>query len=239
MALFAIIVGFVGITWAPLAVYIEWDPIFVVLNNHFPNVFQDKLAKITILAFRYFLTHWCILEGTRLYMLVLIPVIIVGNSYLAIVSQLGKMELGNKVIVLYSALHCTNQIGQQTYATILGLLMGAGVMLLVTLNYVLISSWSLLPIGVYALCVNMAILAYSLMSQIIPIVVKSNEHCVDILNSWQHSIYQRHGCSRYWTKKVRAQRPVAFHYCYTKFDRSTKRNFYSEIVGKTISLVLL
>ncbi len=126
VALFAICMIFIGITWAPLAVYLEWDPVFLVLNNHFPRIFEHKWSAIIVLLIRYCLTQWCVLEGSRLYILVLIHIMIIGNSYVVIVLHIQKYSLGNKVTDLYSMLHCTNQIGQDTFTTLIGLLMSCG-----------------------------------------------------------------------------------------------------------------
>ncbi len=238
VALFAICLIFIGITWAPLAVYLEWDPIFLVLNNHFPRIFEQRWSAIILLAIRYCWTQWCVLQGSRLYILVLIPIMIIGNSYVAIVLHLQKHALGNSVINLYNMLHCTNEIGQDTFAKLIGLLMSCGIILLVTLNSVMITSWTLLPSGIYFLCVNIAVVVYFAIFQTIPVLIKSNELCLDILKSWSRSINKMRGFRLYWAKKVRAQRPVAFHYGFTKFEQSTKQNYYSTIIDKTISVVL-
>ncbi len=238
VALFAICIIGTGTTWAPLGIYLEWDPIFLVVNSHFPRIFQHKWSAVIVWVIRFCWSHWCILEASRLYVLVLMPTLIVGNSYLAIVSDSKKYALGNRLIHLYSMLHCANQIGQAPFATLIGLLMVSGIIMLVTLNSVIITSWSALPIGVYILCVNIAVIAYFAIFQTIPVLVKSNELCLSMLESWSNSIYKMRGFRLYWAKKVRAQRAVAFHYGFTKFEQSTKRNYYSTIVDKTISVVL-
>ncbi len=108
----------------------------------------------------------------------------------------------------------------------------------VALNSVIVTSWSLLPIGIYVLCVNLVVVVHFAIFQTIPVFVKSNELCLSMLQSWSYSIYKMRGFRLSWAKKVRAQRAVAFHYRFTKFEQSTKQNYYNTIVDKTISVVL-
>ncbi len=100
VSLFAIFGIFIGLSWVPLAEYLEWDALFLVVNQHFPPAFQNKLSNIIVLGIRHCWTEWCILESSRLYILVLISSMMIGNSYLAIVLNVRKDALGDKALKL-------------------------------------------------------------------------------------------------------------------------------------------
>ncbi len=239
VALCSIVLILIGISWAPLAVYVNWDPIFLVLNKHFPGLFQNQLSSGTIFIIRYVLSQWCTLEVTRLCILIFIPLMMFGNSYLAIIFRLQNMTLDNKVIHLYNMLHCVNQTGRETIAILGGFMLSVGIIMLVAINSILISSWSLLPIVLDFLCFNLAVVIYFFIFQTLPIVIKCNDLSLNLLNEWNLSINTQKGFRLYWVKKVKAQRPLAVYYAYTKFEQSTKRNFYSTIIDYTISVVLV
>ncbi len=53
MSLFAINIIGTGIIVATVAVFLEWDQIFLILNAHLPAIFESKGSKTTLSVIRY------------------------------------------------------------------------------------------------------------------------------------------------------------------------------------------
>lgn len=226
-------------TFAPFSIYVEIDPLYLILESHCPYVFQNLLLKIMTFIVRFVWLHWCMLEGTRTSALISVTLMTACNMYLNIVVRLRKKCLGIKLINLYNQFHCINQIGQAPVSKVAGLLMSAGVLLLVIVNYVIICKWSALPAGLYFLIANLGFILYCVMLQTVPLLVNCDAMCTDMIDSWKKCISKMKGFKMYWVKVVKAQRPVSVYYALTKFEQQTRRNYYSAVLDHTINALLL
>lgn len=157
MGILIALLFFIGCSFGPLAVFLESDPFFLILQAHFPNLFDNMSLKILILLFRVVWQTWCTLEATRIFVIILVLTMTVCKSKMEMISIFLKIPLCPKLLLWYNTLHCGNQMGQITFATLAGVLMTLGLNLLVICNSLLIVGWDMLPICVYlliaALCV--------------------------------------------------------------------------------------
>ncbi len=237
--LLATFIVLIGTITAPIGVYFELDPIFVLLNKFCPDFLQNDAYKCIAFFHRCIWLQWCALEASRIYVLLFLPVLATCNSYVTSFIDLHAKPFGNEVIHLYNICHCVYQIGKDTISLIAGLIMALGIMLLVELNSLLICCYYTLPIEVYLLIVCFAAAAYFVLFQTLPLIIKCDYFCTTLINAWKFKIYDVRGCQLFWVKKVKAQRPVSVYYALTKFEQSTKRNVYSTILDSTINVVLL
>ncbi len=239
VGLLTILLILIGIGFGPLAVFFEWDPLFVVIRAHCPTLLQNNYAKLFAFIVRYVLQQWGTLEASRIYWTILVAVMTLSNSYLQIVLILVRKSLGSKLILLYHQLHCINQVIQSVGALIAGILMSIGIILMVICNALVVSGWNILPAGFYFLTVGLSLVVSFCISQTIAVVIKCNELCIAMLGNWQRTILRIPCFKTYWIKVIRAQRLVAVYYGLTKFEKETKRNYYSAILNYTIDVLLL
>lgn len=200
---------------------------------------ENIYTKSLIFIFRYVWQQWCTLEATRIYWTILVASITVCNCFLQIVMKFSKMSLGYQLLLLYQQLLCFYQISQLFVAIVAGKLMGIGIILLVICNALIISGWNILPAGFYFLTVGLGLVVGFCICQTLPIVIKCNELCVSMLGKWKRNIRRMPCFKLYWYKLVRAQRPVSINYGLTKFEKETKRNYYSVILEYTMDVLLL
>lgn len=162
------------------------------------------------------------------------------NSYLEIISFFLKVPLCPRLLLWYNNLHCVNQIGQTTLATLSGILMAFGLGIIVVFNSLLIVGWNLLPLTVYLLMAALCVVMYFCLFQTLPIVVRCHDRCNRLIQCWKQNVYKKKRFSRLYSLKVIAsQRNVAVYYAVTKFEMDTKRNYYSSILLYTINVILL
>ncbi len=228
-----------GIVFAPLGVYLELDPIYLIVETNFPYLLTNWWTKWTLICFRYIWHQWCTLEVSRLSLITCVPLIFISNSYLNIVHSLQKKSFGNRVIESYTHFRCVHQIGLETGACIIGIQMSFGFLILVICNGVIIRGWHIFPATFYFFIVALDINVTFIVFQTLPVAIIVWNICSGMIVSWKRSTCKISENRLYWRKALRAQPPVAFHYATAKFDADTKRNYYANIFESTINLILL
>lgn len=234
-----VILIFAGVIIPPLAIILELDPIYILVQVHRPKMLTKFSTKFLVLIIRSIWAGWCALEATRIYVFVAIPTMTLCNIYLRILNTLKNSPLNNRTLFLFSQLHCINQILIPIIKIVAGTLMGAGYFMFVFGNWLIISCWGVLPIEVYFVNGGILMICYFILFQTLPLAAKCNEVSCDLIVRWKQELGKNVGFKRYWTKTVRAQRAIAFYYALTKFERSTKVNYYSVIIDGTINALLV
>lgn len=238
LSVFTISMILCGLVLAPLAMIFKIDPIFIIAEAYFPIVIKYTWTNLLMFLVRYTWQQWCTLEASRLGIIICVSIITLNNSYLKIVHILQQKLLGNRLMFLYNYMHCVNQIGQETGARIMGILMAFGFFLLVICNSVLVCCWNTLPMAIYFLILTFNMNLIVVLSQTLPLVVNVRNISLGMIKSWKHALYTIRGPRSYWIKKVRAQRPVTVYYAMSKFEQNTKRNYYAKIFECTVNISL-
>ncbi len=148
-------------------------------------------------------------------------------------------RIDNVTLLLFHQLHCINQICTPIFKVIAGTLMGIGFFMFVFGNWLVISSWDVFPIELYCMDCGILIICYFILFQTVPLAAKCNDVSCDLIAIWKQELGINVVFRKYWTRMIRAQRPVAFYYASTKFERSTKINYYSSIIDCTINVLLV
>ncbi len=206
---------------------------------YFSSTSSYWIPEYLIYALAYILTQWCTLEATRIYIALCIPTMTICNIYLRTLKVIGSSELNIRTLLLYTQLHCINQIGMRVIAKIAGAFMGVGFLLFVIGNWIILKGWNILPVQVYVLIFGIVVIAYFVLVQTIPLAISCNEFCKGIINRWETGLSSPNRHLRYWKRKVRAQQAISFYYALTRFERNTQVNYYSAIVSYTTNALML
>ncbi len=239
-ALTAILLS-LGVFLAPCAILGGLDPFTQTMNVYCANFINKPLFKYIGYFICYVLTQWCTLEATRIYIMILVPIVTLCHLYILHLNLIRQRPLTNATLLLYEELNCVNQIGCNVIALIAGSLMGIGFIIFVFVNWIILKGLGIVPIELYVMIVLMAITSYSVISQSVPLAIKCYTSSSSMICMWSFKVL---GCStvaekRYWRRRVTAQQPVALHYAQTKFEKDTQLNFYSNIVNHTINALIL
>lgn len=179
VGLLILLLFLIGSGFGPLAVLLEFDPFFLLLKSYFPKLFENVLLKISTYIFRFVWQTWCTLEATRVFVIILVPMMTICNSNLEMISTFRKIPLCPRLLLWYNynTFHCVNQMGQTTFSTLAGVLMTLGLNLLVICNALLIVGWDILPLGVFLLIAALCVVVYFCIFETLPIIVKQHNLC--------------------------------------------------------------
>lgn len=239
VVVFAISVITGGIFLAPILVYFGFDSVTQIFSIIFPHILDTPSIKFFVQIVSYLLLQWISIEGSRIYISVCIPTMTICTLYLNILKIIKDEPLNLKTILLYQQLSCINQMGLKVIAGIAGTLMSAGFFLSIFGNWVIVSGGSLIPKQIYVYILGTTIISYIIIDQTIPLAIGFNELSCDILMKWRFNVLSQKAGIKYWKKKIRAQQTLSFYYGYTKFERDTQVNYYSNIVNYSINALIV
>ncbi len=117
--------------------------------------------------------------------------------------------------------------------------MALGMIILVMGNWISLSRWDVLAFEIYGAATGITVLAYVVLSQTLPLAIEINERSISMIKRWRVETAQGLNRSMYCKRVVKSQKPLAILYGCTKFEKSTKRNYYSWIFTYTVNMLLL
>ncbi len=120
-----------------------------------------------------------------------------------------------------------------------GTFLGVGYIIFLVGNWVLLSGFDKLPFELCMAVAGITLVAYLVLFQTLPLVVRINKESNQILNNWKLSVGSTSGGLMYWKRELKAQQPVWVYYAQTKFEKATKINYYSNIAECTINVLLI
>lgn len=230
---------FGGLFLPPFLILEGLDPPNKLFHAHFPEQISNKVLGFTLLLIRMIWGYWCTLELARIYTIFMIPVMTVFTLYFSVLGNLGKRALSDTTVLFYHQLHCINQIGLDIIRKFAGALMTVATLSLVLSNCVIISGWNSFPPMIYILVGLFATEVYFVVFESITQAGKSNELSKQIICLWKDEIDWKLASKRYWTRVVKAQRPVSIYYAFTKFEKETKVNYFTNVIDRSVDAILL
>lgn len=231
---------FAGIFISPISVISNFDPVCCFLDAHFPAFIQGlpKHSYLLLLLFRLSITRWVTLEASRLGVTIMVPITSIFSIYLSCIEKLTQFSLNFETLRKYQQIHCINHITIDIHKRNGGCLTGISIILFVFGNWIVISGWYVYPTGLYLMTTGFILVQHIFVAVTLPLIIKSNEMSEEMICSWKLQALEQ--CNKtYWRRVIKAQRPVAFYYAMTKFERDTKVNYYSTILDHTINLLLV
>ncbi len=68
---------------------------------------------------------------------------------------------------------------------------------------------------------------------------RSNELSKQVIGQWRDEIDWKRVSKPYWIRVSRAQRPVSIYYAFTKFEKDTKVNYFTNVIDRSVDAILL
>lgn len=235
-----IILVILAFSMPPAGIFLGWDPPYYIFNACYPDFCVTHPVFYTILLMaRLVYMAWLSYEGCRISATVIQTCILVVSICVTCINNLCKRTLNESTLWFYHQLHCIVQTGMDLIRLVAGALLAIGLILSVILHWAVTSGWNKLPAEVYVLACACDIAISSVIGLLVPLGIRSNELSVHLLGLWNASLSNFTHRRRYWRRVVRAERPMAIYYATTKFEKSTRANYYCTIVDYTVNLMLL
>lgn len=228
-----------GIFLPPVFILEGLDPPNKLFQYYFPEQKDNQFLTVPFLLLRMIWGYWCTLELARIYTIFMIPVMTIFSLYFSALESITNRTLSITTVQLYQQLHCINQIGLEIIRTFAGALMTVGTLSLVLSNWVIISGWNSFPPMVYILVGLFATEVYFVVFESITQAGKSNELSKKIICKWKDEIDWKWFSKPYWERVARAQRPVSIYYAFTKFEKETKVNYFTNVIDRSVDVILL
>lgn len=217
-----------GIFGGSIVVYTRIDPF-----QSFSMFFGLKLSA----GVRLFLVHFAIMECTRSYSLILLPILTIFKVHFAVLDNIYSLPASGYAIRKYTQLQCISKRGYEGIRLIAGTLMTVGFGICVVGLWVVIHGWKMFP-PIYYLMVSLCtLIVYTMVFLTLPVIVKINKLSQDLLNVHWKRLGMDKGLV--WKKQLRAQCQISFYYGSARFDDSTETNFYNSIIENTVNVILL
>lgn len=217
-----------------------WDPPYYLLHAHYPHLAKPHLILYSFqILIRLLWLGWCANECGRINAIIVSTCILFCNSYLACIKAIYKRYLCKSTILFHRQLHCINQIGIDIIRLLAGGLLTIGLCLSVCLHSAIISSWGKFPKEIYFIAVVLDIGVSLEIAVMLPLAIKTNELSEHLIRLWKKDLGRIKWKRCYWKRVVKAERSLALYYAYTKFEKTTRANYYSTIVENTVNVMLV
>lgn len=228
-----------GVFRASFGVIADLDPFTQTMNVYCTRFVRNVYYKYTCYLICYMVTQWCTLEASRIFILILVPLLSMFNLFLCHLNIIRKRPIVKTTLLLYEGLNCINQIGSNVIARISASNMGIAFIILVFINWIILKGWSLVPVEIYVMLFCLAILSYAFIFQTIPLAIKCDSTSTEIIRTWSFQVHSASSERSYLKRRVKAQQPVAIHYAQTKYEKDSQVHYYVSIVNYSINFLLL
>lgn len=228
---------FVGMVLTPLLFATTLDPFYLIVASRFPDLSTAQYYALRAVLFLWL--HYFVFESSRVLITLLVPVMAVCSVYLACLDVLLPKRLNEQTLNLYHQIHCINQVGMHLVGHLAAALIGISFPVLVLGNWVMLVGWSIYPLLLYCVFCGAPIVVFIVLFQTMPLIIMSNELSYHLISTWRYRATFKVKDRRYWIKVLKAERPVAFNYVLTKFEKGTDITYYSFVFCYTINLFLI
>lgn len=220
--------------------FFNLDPLYVV----FCDMYEFD-CPVWFTLCRVLIHSWFILEEGRTFSIVLTHALALCNAACSILERIKLMKSLKASIEYYRQFQVLVETGTEGLREVAGLLMAGGFLIAVSCNYVVISAFDKLPVGIY-LCFGVSgLVCYVGIHQTLPLVVYCNEISSELCCSiWPNLLATNKAVIskrsfEVLRRLIIARKLVTYYYGFAKFDKETKSNFYWNIIDFTITLVLV
>lgn len=216
------------------------DPIYMLRCHFCPNLAAESPVMYKLqLVLKWVWYQWLTLEATRALSVMNVSLIVLCKIYLVCLKSVQEGVIHEQTFHTYRQLHCLTQIGMCPTRQLSGHIMTAGLPMLVFINWVVLKGWPQIPMLLNCLFVVVGLMLYMVLDQTLPLAARCNEWSCNMLQAWKCLLSTRKNNLMYWTRVLKAQRPVSLSYGVTIFEKETKINYYSCIRDYTINALLM
>lgn len=215
------------------------DPIYQLCKIHYPIWLSNKINLYILALFRYALLQRTVNEGFRILLTIVILFLTILKTFMNILKLLGNRQLNRQTILLFNQLHCINQMVIYVFKYFNGMLMGFAFVIIILLNWIIISGGSIFGWEIYAVCAMGNITLSSIMILALEWACQIDEISKTVIQRWKVNTHKQPYSIKYWIRLVKAQQPISLYYGMTKFDKETSSTYYHNIVDYTVNAVLL
>lgn len=199
------------------------------------NLFQVSDPYKLVVIIRYFILQVVCLEMARTSITIFGPIMPFCDVYIKCLSLLYKMSLSQYSFRFYQQLRCISLVGKSVFVKLGAAIMASVLVSMVAGNWVIIAGWSVLPKSIYFAIAGNNLVEYFVLFQTVPMLARINDLSSKILQCWKKAGSK----SSYWKRVLKAQKPIAFYYGFTKFEKETTINYVANVVNNTVNVLIL
>lgn len=246
VVLFAIFPYFATI----VVIYFDFDPAGFVINDNLPESWKNQFQVQAIAIFvRVFIMLCGCLDACRTFPLLFI-LLMIGLQMILQILLILAVESRRMIMMSNFKLHLDNYIklclNISTFRDFQGeataILIWTGSVLWVTVNFVSMKLYSVLPLFLYFFFFVLAIVCPVIVSQTLPYATNCHDHSKKLLWSWKISTVTGTN-KKYLLRKIASLQPVRLCASIAGFNlfvvqNSTKSTYYNVIILYTINAVI-
>lgn len=136
------------------------DPVYKLCEIYYPFVLADVYTKYSLGLFRFIaIQHICAVSG-RIALTIGIPFLTMLHTLMGILKLLWRKNVTRQTILLHNQIHCINHMVIDVWKVLNAMILGVPFVLLIVINWILISRWKLFGLEIYSIGIAGCVGAY-------------------------------------------------------------------------------